>query len=141
VALVGRLMVMRSPAVRSISNSRPWGLGTTDFANACSSSVWLPMAETTTTKRSFLALSARYPAILLRCRTVARERPPNLVTTRATSPICPLLLESVHGRWSRRSEHNPLLPGQSPSQGSQVHLYLQAFFWQNPVRKLLSLVS
>ncbi len=49
MAIATRAIEMRSPAVSSMSSSRPGGSGLTSSARSCSSSVVSPMAETTTT--------------------------------------------------------------------------------------------
>ena len=49
MAMATRALEMRSPAVSSMSSSRPGGTGETDAARSSSSSVVSPIAEQTTT--------------------------------------------------------------------------------------------
>ncbi len=49
IAMASNAMEIRSPAVSSMSNSRPAGIGDTCSARSISSSVVSPIAETTTT--------------------------------------------------------------------------------------------
>ena len=85
MAIASSAMEIRSPAVSSMSSSRPGGFGLTWSARSRSSSVVSPMAETTTT--------TEFPAFrvaTIRCATrlmpsaSATEEPPYFCTTRAT---------------------------------------------------------
>ena len=49
IAIASTAMLIRSPAVSSMSSSRAGGSGETSFARSMSSSVVSPIAETTTT--------------------------------------------------------------------------------------------
>ena len=77
-------MEMRSPAVSSMSSSRPGGLGLTSLARSSSSSVESPIAETTTTT----SFPARFVSTIRRAtrrtlRASATEDPPYFCTIRA----------------------------------------------------------
>ncbi len=76
---------MRSPAVRSMSSSRPAGIGVTECARSTSSSVVSPIAETATTTSlpAFLVWTIRF-ATRLMLSASATDDPPNFWTIRAT---------------------------------------------------------
>ena len=78
---------IRSPAVRSMSSSRPGGSSVIWLAWSSSSSVVSPIAETTTTTSSpfFFAATIR-SATRFMCSAEATEDPPYFWTTRATGP-------------------------------------------------------
>ena len=78
---------IRSPAVSSMSSSRPGGSSVIWPARSSSSSVVSPIAETTTTTSSpfFLAATIR-SATRFMCSADATEEPPYFWTTRATGP-------------------------------------------------------
>ena len=80
-------MEIRSPAVSSMSSSRPGGSSVIWLARSSSSSVVSPIAETTTTTSSpfFLAATIR-SATRFMCAADATEDPPYFWTTRATGP-------------------------------------------------------
>ena len=75
-------MEMRSPAVSTMSSSRRAGLPEICLASASSSSVVLPMAETTTqTRRPSFRVAAIRSATLRTFSTSATDEPPNFWTT------------------------------------------------------------
>ena len=78
---------IRSPAVSSMSSSRPGGSSVIWPARSRSSSVESPMADTTTTTSSpfFLAVTIR-SATRFMWAADATEDPPYFWTTRATGP-------------------------------------------------------
>ena len=79
-------MEIRSPAVSSMSSSRPGGSGLTWLARSSSSSVVSPIAETTTTTSSpaLRAATMRSATRLIRSAS-ATEDPPYFCTTSATT--------------------------------------------------------
>src|SRR3712207_2054799 len=80
-------MEMRSPAVSSMSSSRPAGWSVICAAWSSSSSVVSPIAETTTTTSSPFSLAAtNRSATRLMCAAEATDEPPYFWTTRATGP-------------------------------------------------------
>ena len=75
---------MRSPAVRSMSSSRPEGSGATSVARSTSSSVVSPIAETTTTTSlPALRVSTMRLATRLMLTASATEDPPYFCTISA----------------------------------------------------------
>ena len=87
IAMQSSAMEMRSPEVRSMSISRAVGASATSWASRSSSSVVLPIAETTTTT----SLPAR--RVRTTCSATARMRsasatdePPNFCTSKVTTP-------------------------------------------------------
>ena len=109
IAIASSAIEIRSPAVSSMSSSRPGGSGLTWFARSMSSSVESPIAETTTTTRS-PALRAE----TIRCATrlmpsaSATDEPPYFCTTRAT---CSTLLT---GCWQGDAQ-SLSRPGRAPT--------------------------
>ena len=87
MAIASSAMEIRSPAVSSMSSSRPGGSSVIWLAWSSSSSVVSPIAETTTTTSSpfFLAATIR-SATRFMCSADATEEPPYFWTTRATGP-------------------------------------------------------
>ena len=87
MAIATSAMEIRSPAVSSMSSSRPGGSSVTCLARSSSSSVVSPMAETTTTTSSpsFFVSTMRSATRLMRS-AAATEDPPYFWTTRATGP-------------------------------------------------------
>src|SRR5438270_10777437 len=85
MAMASSAMLIRSPAVSSMSSSRPGGSSVIWAAWSSSSSVVSPIAETTTTTSSpfFLAVTMRSATRLMRS-ALATEDPPYFWTTRAT---------------------------------------------------------
>ncbi len=86
MAMASSAMEIRSPAVSSMSSSRPGGSGLTWLARSSSSSVVSPMAETTTTTSSpaLRAATMRSATRLIRS-ALATEDPPYFCTTSATT--------------------------------------------------------
>src|SRR4051812_37069183 len=86
IAMASRAIEMRSPAVSSMSSSRPGGSGLTWLARSISSSVVSPIAETTTTTSSpaLRAATMRSATRLMRS-AVATDEPPYFCTTSATT--------------------------------------------------------
>ncbi len=81
-AIANSAIEMRSPVESSMSNSRRGGDGVTERASANSSSVVLPIAETTTTTRRPLpTVSATRSATFPSRAASATELPPNFWTT------------------------------------------------------------
>ena len=79
-------IVMRSPAVSSMSSSRAGITELTSSAIRTSSSVVLPIADTTTTTSSpFWRVQAMCPATSRMRPASATDVPPNFWTMRATS--------------------------------------------------------
>src|SRR3954465_7939098 len=89
IAIASSAIEMRSPAVRSMSSSRPGGSGDTCCASSSSSSVVSPMAETTTQTScpAFFVSTIRSATRLMRSASDTEE-PPYFCTT---SPIRPRL--------------------------------------------------
>src|SRR3712207_5833080 len=87
MAIASSAIEMRSPAVSSMSSSRPGGSAVIWLAWSSSSSVVSPIAETTTTTSSpfFFASTMRSATRLTRSGS-ATEEPPYFCTTRATDP-------------------------------------------------------
>src|SRR5687767_14533611 len=87
MAIARRDMAIRSPAVSSRSSSRALGIGVSSWAIARSSSVLLPMAETTTTTSwpSFLACRTRSETARIRSAS-ATDVPPYFWTMIDTDP-------------------------------------------------------
>jgi len=84
-AMHRRAMDMRSPAVSSMSSSRPGRTSLTWLASSSSSSVVRPMALTTTTTWSPpRKVAAMWPATALMRSASPTEVPPYFCTTRAT---------------------------------------------------------
>src|SRR3954447_21521781 len=87
MAIASSAMEMRSPAVSSMSSSRPGGSAVIWLAWSSSSSVVSPMAETTTTTSSpFFFASTMRSATRLTRSAFATEEPPYFCTTKATGP-------------------------------------------------------
>src|SRR5215468_9185305 len=85
IAIASSAIEMRSPAVSSMSSSRPGGAGVTWFASSISSSVESPIADTTTTTWSpALRVATMRCATRLMPSASATEEPPYFCTTRAT---------------------------------------------------------
>src|SRR5450759_2285450 len=83
--MANRAIEMRSPAVRSMSISRPGGIGLTCLARSSSSSVVSPMAETTTqTSWPALRVSTILRATRLMLSASVTDDPPYFWTTRLT---------------------------------------------------------
>src|SRR3954447_16109793 len=85
MAMASSAIEIRSPAVSSMSNSRPAGTGTICLARSMSSSVVSPIAETTTTTSwpAFLVPTMRSATRLIRSAS-ATDEPPYFCTTRLT---------------------------------------------------------
>ena len=85
IAIASSAIEMRSPAVSSMSSSRPAGSGETCWARSISSSVVSPIAETTTTTSlpACLASTIRWATRLMPSAS-ATEEPPYFCTTRPT---------------------------------------------------------
>ena len=77
IAMASSAIEIRSPAVKSMSSSRPVGIGVTWLARSINSSVVSPIAETTTTTwcPAFLVATMR-PATRLSPSASATEEPP-----------------------------------------------------------------
>ena len=85
MAMASSAIEIRSPAVSSMSSSRPGGSGLTWLARSRSSSVVSPMAETTTTTAwPALRVATMRWATRLMPSASATEDPPYFCTTRAT---------------------------------------------------------
>jgi hypothetical protein len=85
IAMASRAIEIRSPAVSSMSSSRPGGNGLTWLARSMSSSVESPIAETTTTTWSpALRVATIRCATRLMPSASATDEPPYFCTTRAT---------------------------------------------------------
>ena len=86
IAMASSAIEIRSPAVSSMSSSRPGGSGLTWWARSSSSSVVSPIAETTTTTSSpaLRAATMRSATRLIRS-ALATEDPPYFCTTSATT--------------------------------------------------------
>ena len=85
-----RAQALRSPAVMSMSNSRPGWVSETADASASSSSVSLPMALITRTTWSPRSRQRRTWSATSRIRsTLATDVPPNFCTTKATAETLP----------------------------------------------------
>ncbi len=97
IAMASSAMEMRSPAVSSMSNSRPAGSGDTCSASSMSSSVVSPIADTTTTTSwpAFLASTIRRATRLMPSAS-ATDEPPYFCTTRPT--CAPRLVSFFRGR-------------------------------------------
>lgn len=109
IAMASRAMAIRSPAVSSMSNSRPAGIGDTCSARSISSSVVSPIADTTTTTwwPSFLASTIRLATRLMPSAS-ATEEPPYFCTTRPTcAPRSVRLVPHDCGRLSLTSGRIP----------------------------------
>jgi hypothetical protein len=86
MAIASSAIEMRSPAVSSMSSSRPGGSGLTWLARSISSSVVSPIAETTTTTSSpALRAETMRSATRLMRSAVATDDPPYFCTTSATA--------------------------------------------------------
>src|SRR5450759_3098103 len=86
IAMANSAMEMRSPAVSSMSSSRPGGSGLTCSASSSSSSVVSPMADTTTTTSLPALRVSTMRAATRRIRSAsAREDPPYFCTTSGTA--------------------------------------------------------
>ena len=85
IAIASSAMLIRSPAVSSMSSSRPGGSGVTCWARSSSSSVESPMAETATTTSwpSRRVATMRSATRLIRSAS-ATEEPPYFCTTSPT---------------------------------------------------------
>src|SRR5215469_6443278 len=104
IAIASSAIEIRSPAVRSMSSSRPGGAGLTWFARSRSSSVVSPIADTTTTTRlpALRAVTIRWATRLMPSAS-ATDDPPYFCTTRATVfPLPPLLAGSSRQRGPRQ---------------------------------------
>ena len=89
IAIASSAIEIRSPAVSSMSSSRPGGTGLTRLARSISSSVESPIAETTTTTWSPASrVATMRRATRLMPSASATEEPPYFCTTRATWPEC-----------------------------------------------------
>ena len=85
MAMASSAIEMRSPAVSSMSSSRPGGSGLTCWARSTSSSVVSPMADTTTTTSwPALRVSTMRLATRLMPSASATDEPPYFCTTRPT---------------------------------------------------------
>ena len=92
MAMASSAIEIRSPAVSSMSSSRPGGSGLTCAARSRSSSVVSPMADTTTTTEwpAFRVATMRCATRLMPSAS-ATEDPPYFCTTSATGgPLLPL---------------------------------------------------
>ena len=98
MAMASRAIEMRSPAVSSMSSSRPGGSGLTWLARSISSSVVSPIADTTTTTSwpAFLVATIRCATRLMPSAS-ATDDPPYFCTTRDTGVAPPLLHDNGHG--------------------------------------------
>ena len=92
IAIASSAIEMRSPAVSSMSSSRPGGSGLTWWARSSSSSVVSPIAETTTTTSlpALRAATIRSATRLIRSAS-ATEEPPYFCTISATARRPPSL--------------------------------------------------
>src|SRR5215211_7488754 len=90
MAIASSAIEMRSPAVKSMSSSRPGGSGDTSSARSISSSVVSPMADTTTHTScpDFLAATMRVATRLMLVASATLE-PPYFCTTSATTDSFP----------------------------------------------------
>ncbi len=87
--MASRLMAMRSPAVSSRSSSRGFGAGVSSRAMSMSSSVALPMADTTTTTSLPSRRAATTRSVTARIRSAsATDVPPYFCT------ISPMVLRA-----------------------------------------------
>ena len=85
IAMATSAIEIRSPAVSSMSISRPGGSGVTCWARSSSSSVVSPMADTTTqTSLPALRVSTILRATRLMLSASANEEPPYFWTTKLT---------------------------------------------------------
>jgi hypothetical protein len=85
IAIASSAIEMRSPAVSSMSSSRPAGTGLTCEARSSSSSVVSPMADTTTTTSlPALRVSTIRSATRLMRSALATDEPPYFCTISAT---------------------------------------------------------
>src|SRR5664279_3892728 len=85
MAIASNAIEMRSPAVSSMSNSRPDGRGTICLASSIRSSVVSPIADTTTTTSSPPRLVATMRSAARRIRSAfATAEPPYFCTTSPT---------------------------------------------------------
>ena len=98
IAMASSAIEIRSPAVSSMSSSRPGGSGLTWLARSRSSSVVSPMAETTTTTESpALRVATMRCATRLMPSASATEDPPYFCTMSATvAPLLPLGWSGAH---------------------------------------------
>ena len=88
MAIASSAIEMRSPAVSSMSSSRPGGSGLTCWARSTSSSVVSPIAETTTTTSwPALRVSTMRLATRLMPSASATDEPPYFCTTRPTADL------------------------------------------------------
>src|SRR5215469_3715033 len=102
IAIASSAIEIRSPAVSSMSSSRPGGAGLTWFARSRSSSVVSPMADTTTTTRlpALRVATIRWATRLMPSASPTDD-PPYFCTTRATAfPVPPLLARSTPQHWT-----------------------------------------
>ena len=92
MAIASSAIEIRSPAVSSMSSSRPGGAGLTRLARSRSSSVVSPIAETTTTtERPAFRLATMRCATRLMPSASATDEPPYFCTTSATGASLPPL--------------------------------------------------
>ena len=88
IAIASSAIEIRSPAVSSMSSSRPGGSGDTCSARSISSSVVSPIAETTTTTSwPALRVSTIRWATRLMPSASATDEPPYFCTTRPTGVL------------------------------------------------------
>ena len=88
IAMASSAIEMRSPAVSSMSSSRPGGSGETCCARSSSSSVVSPMAETTTqTSWPSLRVATMRSATRLMRSASATDEPPYFWTTSPTTAL------------------------------------------------------
>src|SRR3954467_3868150 len=127
MAIASSAIEMRSPAVSSMSSSRPGGASVMACAWSIRSSVVSPIAETTTTTSlpSFLALTTR-SATRFMCSAVATEEPPYFWTTRATGQQATVAgwttprtgCSAARSGATRRRRSHPGPPATSPARWS-----------------------
>ena len=116
IAIASSAIEMRSPAVSSMSSSRPGGSGLTWWARSSSSSVVSPIAETTTTTSSpaLRAATIRSATRLMRSAS-ATDEPPYFCTTSATAahslPATTLSVPTPPVEVRRRVSDRPRVPG------------------------------
>src|SRR6185312_1487437 len=102
IAMATRAIDIRSPAVSSMSISRPGGIGLTCWARSSSSSVVSPMADTTThTSLPALRVSTILRATRLMLSASANEDPPYFWTTKLTSGSVDARAEGPVYGWPR----------------------------------------
>ena len=116
MAIASSAIEIRSPAVSSMSSSRPGGRGLTWLARSSSSSVVSPIAETTTTTSSpaLRAATIRSATRLIRS-ALATEDPPYFCTTSATTahslPATTLSVPTPPAEVRRRVSDHPRVSG------------------------------